>query len=245
MFGSTDSDSDSDQVLSFSDLPREFEFENTSQRENQAPQDQDLFEFFNTFNTEMCAAEDIFLRGKILPYKPPKQEFENRKSFRHLRSESLNYFQTPRSSIAQEKFHRPSFSVDYKKLDRVSSSKTPNQNRNSIGSCFGGTDFPVRRIDSSKRKWQNLFTFGLVKPRVEMEMKDIRNRQRRRNPSTFYPAFDGGETVSVSRDEGNKKSYSWKLIRALSCSSNVERSVVSSLARVRTGGRFGFRTSLF
>ncbi|XP_077214724.1 uncharacterized protein LOC143849552 [Tasmannia lanceolata] len=239
----SDSDSDSDEVLSFRDLPRECEFENTSQRENQAPQDQDLFEFFNTFNTEMCAAEDIFLRGKILPYKPPKQEFEKRKSFVHFRSESLNNFQTPRSSI--EKFHRPSFSVDYKKLDRVSSSKTPNPNRNSVSSCFGGNDFPVRRIDSSKRKWQNLFTFGLVKPRVEMEMKDIRNRQRRRNPSTFYPAFDGGETVSVSRDEGNKKSSSWKLIRALSCSSNVERSVVSSLARVRTRGRFGFRTSLF
>ncbi|KAG9455857.1 hypothetical protein H6P81_000365 [Aristolochia fimbriata] len=197
---------ESDEALSLCDLPIKDGEKEEDPREPSP--DQDMFEFFSDVSTEMCAAEDVFLSGTILPnsYRAPSKEDEEKKkpnnssckrgSCTHHRSYSLDaLYQEPRSNSRS----------NYRKLQRASSAESP---KVGSGKCF--------RLSSSRRqhKW-HLLTFGLIKPPAEMEMEDIRNRQRRLNRSLLFPSLDSAASVAGGREEGNKNS--WRLLRALSC----------------------------
>ncbi|KAF8370144.1 hypothetical protein HHK36_031839 [Tetracentron sinense] len=78
---------------------------------------------------------------------------------------------------------------------------------------------------SVKPRWY-LLMFGLVKFPTEMELKDIRNRQSRRNPSSLFPAFDGGKSVKGIRSRG--KGSFWGLLRAFGCKSHANAMVKAS-----------------
>ncbi|XP_068653412.1 uncharacterized protein [Aristolochia californica] len=193
-------ESDADEALSLCDLPIK---DGGSEDRREPSPDKDMFEFFSDVSAEMCAAEDVFLRGTIVPnsYRAPsKEEKKNtnhaskRGSSTHQRSYSLDtLFQEPRSGS-----HR-----NYRKLQRASSAESP---KVGSGKCL--------RVSSSRRHKWHLLTFGLIRPPAEMEMEDIRNRQRRLNPSPLFPSGDPG-SVAGGREEGNKNS--WRLLRALSC----------------------------
>ncbi|XP_068649166.1 uncharacterized protein [Aristolochia californica] len=163
-----------------------------------------MFEFFSDVSTEMCAAEDVFLHGTILPnsYRAPSKEEKKKKnhaplggSFTHQRSYSLDtlLFQEPRNGPRG----------GHRKLQRGSSAESPKVRSGKY-----------LRVSSIRRHKWHLLTFGLIRPPAEMEMEEIRNRQRRLSPSPWLPS---GFPASVAgcRDEVNKNS--WRFLRALSC----------------------------
>ncbi|XP_058113756.1 uncharacterized protein LOC131256748 [Magnolia sinica] len=229
---------DREESLSFCDLPIAKDVNgggNIAREENGRPPNQDFFEFFNELGDEMSAAEDIFLQWKLLPNM--KNERQNRcnfikKSFFHPRSESSNELHRSRPDVRPE---RNRFSAEYRKSERPSSSSsnTPTQSlavqmprRVPRGRC----DSPPERKSPARPKWY-LLMFGSMKVPAEMEMKDIRTRQRRRNLSssaTLFPSLDRSRTVSVKTEEDGKRPK--KLLRAFSCRDQDAAAVTASLS---------------
>lgn len=69
-----------------------------------------------------------------------------------------------------------------------------------------------------------MLPFGAVKPPAEMELRDMRSRQLRRNPATLF-----APPAPAPADRGGWKG-SWKLIKALSCKDPASVAVATSLA---------------
>ncbi|KAF5207050.1 hypothetical protein FRX31_003360 [Thalictrum thalictroides] len=229
-------DSDAEESLSLCDLPlygNDFIKEQHHHHHLQTPSsssstDQELFEFFIDMKTEtttnMSSAEDIILCGKLLPYRSPTPlskfpnkttsvddqifEFPPKKLLRrgHRKSESLNDLPEKSHSSPKIRFIRSSHSLDFHKLNRDSSSK-------------------ITRTRSLQPRWR-LMMFGFMKTPTEIELKDIKNRQNRRIPSTMFPMHYGEETVSVKREE---EKGSWRLLRVLSCKGEAN-GVIPSLS---------------
>eukprot|EP00262_Sarcandra_glabra_P007729 TRINITY_DN20643_c0_g1_i1.p1 TRINITY_DN20643_c0_g1~~TRINITY_DN20643_c0_g1_i1.p1 ORF type:complete len:251 (-),score=4.52 TRINITY_DN20643_c0_g1_i1:295-1047(-) len=224
-------DSETDEAISLSDLPSGEAIQDLpKESDNRASPDHQLFEFTNNFNAEMCAAEDIFLYGKLLPFKSALSDqitsTRNEKtSFLRARSESLGELRSGRGRLM-----RSSLDGDYRRLHSVPSSSKASQtvsDRAPGGTCFRNCKFSLRKENHSgpaTPKWR-LFVFGLVKGPSEMAMKEIRHRQSRRNPAPLFPVFNGGETVSVRR--GDDKGP-WRLLRSLSCTRNANAVVTAS-----------------
>ncbi|KAF2309428.1 hypothetical protein GH714_002314 [Hevea brasiliensis] len=161
----------------------------------------EFFEFFSDLSSEMCSAEDIIFCGKLVPLNkelsPPiqtvkshLQQDKQRNSFCR-RSESLSGLHSSVSrsnSINTTKsMMRNSRSLDYRKLESFSTSRTSresdnNIHRNSSVKSIGKVDEMVKK--TAKPRWYVLM-FGVVKPPREMELKDIKSRQIRRNSSTM------------------------------------------------------------
>ncbi|GFS30392.1 hypothetical protein Acr_00g0011660 [Actinidia rufa] len=83
----------------------------------------------------------------------------------------------------------------------------------------------IHRNSSLRRKprWYVLL-FGNLKFPPEMELRDIKSRQVRRNMATMFPASDGGGRIPV-----NRKS-SWGLLSVLSCKGNASVAVTASFS---------------
>ncbi|XP_042484979.1 uncharacterized protein LOC122065238 [Macadamia integrifolia] len=214
--------------------------------------DQELFEFFSDLKADMCPADDVIFCGKLISYKEKEchhAEDKNQildvfdddvddgnqtctfKSFfrqRRRRSESWNSLQRSQTS-AKERFMR----TDYQKLRRVSTStKNPVEpiDRYVSGKCLGKGNFSSHPTSSApaRPRWP-LLMFGMVNVPKEMELKDIRNRQNRLNPTLLFPESDaaggGSEKVRVRREE---EKGSWRLLRALSCRGHGSAAVAVS-----------------
>lgn len=231
-----DTQEEAEEALSLRDLPindRGMKLEDISNTADPTAPDQDLFEFFNNFNSKMCAADDIFLCGMLLPYKSSlstktRNEEENR-SFLHMRSES---FDETRRSSAKCRIMRSSLSVDCRKLERDSSSS----GSSSMAKNSQMTNrVPSEKCELSSRrrpKWY-LLMFGSMRSPAEMEMKDIRNRLRRRDPRTtvLFPELEKrGREVAVGKEEGKR---AWKLLRALSCKGHANAVVTPSFGSIQ------------
>lgn len=173
------------------------------------------FEFFSgklSAAEEMCSAEDVFLKGNLLPYKPlPPQLSPGKRSdgpapknapFDHRRSESLDGINRPRGSGG--------LATEYARLRRAASDSDPMTPQPPPPPQPPATP-------RSRPKWY-LVVFGSVRVPAAMEMKDIRNRQRRRRTTLL-------EECGGWRREGG--GGPWKLLRSLSCK-GVESTVVAS-----------------
>lgn len=208
-----------EEALSLCDLAIDKGGENgeyySSNEPNHTTPDRDLFEFFNDLNQEMCAADEIFLSGKILPFKSSsvantrRDEDGNRSSFFDMRSGSLDEGRGSR--------------MKYHKLERASSSMESTQkqtqmtNRVRNGKGVGIGEMSAGRA-SCRPKWYLLMLGSMRGPPVEMEMRDIRNRQRRRNPppGPLFQACERREGAVSGGKEAERKT-AWKLLQALSC----------------------------
>ncbi|XP_042486258.1 uncharacterized protein LOC122066509 [Macadamia integrifolia] len=214
--------------------------------------DQELFEFLSDLKADICPADDIIFCGKLISYKEKECHHEEDKnpnldvfaydydddddngnqtctikSFfclrqRQRRSESLRS-----QSHAKDRLMR----INYHQLQRVSSStKTPVEpiDRYMAGKCSGkanSSSLPTSTTPA-RPSWP-LLMFGMVNVPKEMQLKDIRNRQNRRNPTLLPEFISGGdrEKVSVRRE---KEKGSWRLRRALSCRGHGSAAVTAS-----------------
>ncbi|PKU78978.1 uncharacterized protein LOC114579656 [Dendrobium catenatum] len=157
-------------------------------------------------STDTYAADELFLHGRLRPFKASQLplaanilevEQPTTPHFNHRRGGSLDS-RTLRPRVESQK-------SDYQRLRRASSDPRPTP----------GT--------GTWQKWP-LFVLGSVRFPAEMEMKDIRNRQRRRGT----PA-----TLDDSAENGRQKNR-WRILRALSCKA-AEHSAISP---VPATGRF-------
>lgn len=151
-----------------------------------------------TSSNDTYAADELFHHGFLLPINnsqppPPVNRVEAEKptvpQFHHRRAGSLNGgAYRPRSETQ---------TYDYQRLRRASSDPSP--------APAAGT----------WQKW-HLLVFGSIRFPAEMEMKDIRNRQRRRGLLAM------AEDIT---DNSGRKSR-WRILRALSCKA-AESSAIS------------------
>ncbi|CAK7337587.1 unnamed protein product [Dovyalis caffra] len=206
----------------------------------------EFFEFFSDLNSEMRSAEDIICRGKLVPFKEPyftpqnqSKEDKQRISFRR-RCESLSEFQSSVSRSNSTKNNislmRNSRSLDYRKLERFSSSKkfSPEfdiERSSSLKSIHAKGE--VKKT-ASKPRWY-LLMFGVVKPPTEMDLSDIKSRQVRRNSSmTMFPHVDAdGKKAPVNQNSISKGSC--RLLRVLSCRDPASVSVATSFLVPQVG----------
>ncbi|XP_073005250.1 uncharacterized protein [Typha latifolia] len=150
--------------------------------------------------TEMCSADEVFLGGKLLPFRPrhqppsPLKRRETHKAKSHLldhqRSESLDEIirKSARGGLAAWSLRAASDSVS-----RI---------------------VPPPAAEARPRPKWYVVAFGSVRIPAEVELKDIRNRQKRRKPSHGHGARQGVKGP-------------WNLLRSLSCK-GVECSVAAA-----------------
>ncbi|KAK8697580.1 hypothetical protein V6N13_113721 [Hibiscus sabdariffa] len=190
----------------------------------------EFFEFLSDLSYDMCPADDIIFCGKLIPLNEQPIPFQTSKDYSfeqdrknhvlHKRSESFSELLT-RSDSTKEytKRLRNSRSLDYKKLRRYDMERNPSTR---------STKKPeASAIKVNKRRWY-VFMLGTVKFPPEMELKDIKSRQFRRNPSVMFPTVeDYGKRHSGNRSSG--KGSSWSLLKALSCRDHSSVAVATSL----------------
>ncbi|XP_044472221.1 uncharacterized protein LOC123200905 [Mangifera indica] len=221
---------------------------NTTRTTSNEPCAPELFEFLTNLSSEMCDAEDIIFRGKLIPsnyneqnpapslhnHQQQQQQQLSSKGFKmssiyehkhgaiRRRSESLPEFQS--SGSTKNKILRSSRSFDYQKLHRVSSSNTlpdsdtePNSSVRSVGKWDN-----VNKIREVKPR-RYLLLFGMVKFPPEMDLRDMKSRQFRRNSSMMFPSLDAAGNFPV-----NRKTI-WRFLKALSCKDYASVAVTTPL----------------
>lgn len=169
------------------------------------PSPPQLFQFFRDDYTpqHMSSAEDIIFHGRLVPFKqaPPPHPPPRPPNYRRLLGRqfgSLSDSKTSRPEI-QVRYERNCRSLDSQKTGRSEIDR--NSSGKSVGSVSGG-----RSTRFTKFRW---LMFGMVKlPPPEMELRDIKNRQTRRSPTTMFSPD--------SRRSGSGKGSS-AVLRALSC----------------------------
>ncbi|GAV59580.1 hypothetical protein CFOL_v3_03111 [Cephalotus follicularis] len=219
----------------------------TNQRDNEfhgfllaSPEPTEFFEFFNDLTSEMRPAEDIIFHGKLIPFNEPPVTTQTpktltiegkRKEYFRRRSESLPAIQSSiarSNSINPNALMRNSRSLDHQKLNRFESSKILQERqmeRNSSVRSVGKSEVPAKNV--VVKPWWYMLMFGMVKFPAEMELRDIKSRQFRRNPSVMFPTLDHGNNYTVNRS--SKKDSSYKFLKALSCKGHASVAVTASL----------------
>ncbi|KAL4182156.1 hypothetical protein AMTRI_Chr12g241120 [Amborella trichopoda] len=208
-----------DDVLSLCDLPIEKGEERESflkeRRSCKSLAEMEYFEFFRDATAEMCDAEDLFFHGGFLPLRSNRElagshqsSFEPRveRPVDHRRLRTYSY-----PSPSHRKLHRSSTSIP------PFSGTKPRENRN----------FPEKSDFPTRSRGQFLM-IGLVKA-PEIQLRDIKFRQRRRNPAIFERS--NSSRVCVREEKGCKGA--WKLLRALSCKGHARDMVSASLGCIR------------
>ncbi|KAK8630219.1 hypothetical protein V6N13_079022 [Hibiscus sabdariffa] len=182
-----------------------------------------VFEFFKFRNddngSDMRSAEDIISGGKLVPFGEKTSE---KPHVLRKRSGSLSEFRSSSSAKSGDALLRISRSLDSQKQklhrldvkERVGSKKSFDQSEVSI------------KKNMVKPRWY-VFVFGSVKFPPEMELKDIKSRQFRRNPSVLFPD-DGKKAADTNRSSEKNKCSSWRLLKALSCRDYTSVAVTTS-----------------
>lgn len=246
-------DDESDESLSFSDLPLDREKSDghthpESLRKNprrSSSEPLDLFEFFSAgfITSEISPAEDLIFCGRLLPLNDHspltttrtaeksfwKEEIIRKQTVFRKRSESLSGLQSSvsRSNSAKFNLKRNSRSLDYRKLYRQTNSifsPTAEIDRN-CSIKTGLKPDSLNKKASSKPRWY-LLMFGMVKFPAEMELSDIKSRQVRRSSSVLFPANESKGKFHCNRSSGEA---AWRILRALSCKNHASVDVTASL----------------
>ncbi|KAK9283053.1 hypothetical protein L1049_011281 [Liquidambar formosana] len=218
------------EILSLCDLPiynDAAEWDDFSKEDQSSTEDQDFFEFFSEdFAASTCRAENIVFCGKLITYKEPISEKTQKKRgllFR-WKSKSFNFPKGEAHPKKRFSFRWKSASFNKSKSSRtdgVSNSKSPaspapDKDRYMTGKHVDEHDISFRkvsRVNSSVKPRWNLFMIGLMRVPTEMELSDMKNRQRRRiRSTTSFRSFNGGQGVRVRKSRGKRF---WRLLKAL------------------------------
>ncbi|ESQ54184.1 hypothetical protein EUTSA_v10026023mg [Eutrema salsugineum] len=212
-----------EEALSLRDLPLDTE-ENDSTATSTTTEDHrepstDLFEFLTSTSYEVSPAENIIFCGKIIPlnyqnalFSPPEHISPRIRA----RSESLSAIQGNKLNhpVARDNagLMRTSRSLDYRKLNRGPTTvHSPPENTSPAKSTAKPETVSSGSVKSVRPKWY-VIMFGMVKFPPEIELKDIKSRQIRRNiPPVMFPS------PADRRSRSPSSSPSWRFLSALSC----------------------------
>ncbi|OWM87570.1 uncharacterized protein LOC116188335 [Punica granatum] len=195
--------------------------------------------------SKMCMAENIIFCGRLIHYgreppslsggpseaqgkvggvpQPQKKKwklFKRRLSLfrkhRHCSSKSHDVRFSDRSGAKKE--HRST---------RLECSPSEKYSRYVPEKCMDKYGFSMRRLPAQsgrvKCRWY-LLMFGSARFPMEMELQDMKTRQSRRNLYSTFQSFstDGGNIIGSGNcdGKGNRNRGLWRLLRALSCSSD-------------------------
>ncbi|KNA06284.1 hypothetical protein SOVF_182600 [Spinacia oleracea] len=194
-----------------------------------------FFEFLinNDDDLVTSTADDVIFCGRLLPYAPPPTRRSLSLSSAAARLTRPQLTESPSETLPSS--IRPSRSLNYRKLRRNRSNAKPKtevfnrslwSNKNNNSRNNNSDKSPV------KLPWYSALVFGLPKVPAEMELRDIKNRQFRRNS---IPSVSSTSSRLISGDR-NCSSASWKLLNVLSCKSHVTVDVSNTAP---------FRNSLF
>ncbi|KAJ0031634.1 hypothetical protein Pint_14129 [Pistacia integerrima] len=207
----------------------------TSSSSSTEPGDPEFFEFLSNLSSEMRAAEDIIFCGKLIPLNineqnPPvyhhhhqqqQQQFSSKGFTKSSIYEHRHGDFRRRSESLSDKILRSSRSLDYQKLHHF------DMERNSSVRSVGKSD-NVNKIRAVK-PWWYLLMFGMVKFPPEMDLRDIKSRQFRRNSSVMFPSLDAAGNFPVNRSSTAGGKTSWRFLKALSCKDDASVAVTTPL----------------
>ncbi|XP_010928659.1 uncharacterized protein [Elaeis guineensis] len=178
-------------------------------RARDSPPETDHFKFFYDpcSPAEMCAADDVFFQGKLLPFGSPPAPAPKKDKIYNPRSQPREQ----RWPETVDGFNRP--------RGLWGGANTPEYQRLRKAPESDAKVLPPR----SRPRWY-LCVIGTVRLPAAMEMRDIRSRQRRRST----PVSEAAEHSGRWSFEGSK---SWKLLRSLSCK-GVESAVAAAPLRL-------------
>ncbi|CAK9152234.1 unnamed protein product [Ilex paraguariensis] len=170
---------------------------------------QELFEFFSNLSSETyptaTTSDDVIFRGKIISIEPPEVESLNdeyRKRDHYLSPIEPASFRGPTSFVQFLNDERESYVTKKTSANSFRCSSVRKMNISSLTSMSA----------TSKR---NMFMFGPVKFKPEMELSAIRERQNRRPPALMFPASSSGEKEVV--DGGGRLRRRDHLARSFCC----------------------------
>lgn len=177
----------------------------------------DTFEFFNDLNSGnsnnndndnnniMSHAEDIISCGKLVPYK---KQIPKSVSEQPTQNESRRSCDSLPDELNPARLSRSSRSLDCKRLRRNSSPVTKSDNIHRSSSAKGSERC---KMGSKPRRWDWTMFGPAVKFPLEIDLRDMKNRQVRRNPAT------GGKSP--------RSSWGHDLLRVLSCKNHASVAV--------------------
>ncbi|KAL1534037.1 hypothetical protein AAHA92_31441 [Salvia divinorum] len=188
--------------------------------QRRSSQQLDSFEFSNDLSSDSLShAEDIIHCGKLMPYKQQPSLLDDQALISP--SNSPEFSPSPRyckslpprsNSYANTRLMRSSRSLDRKNLRRNSSRVVKPE----------ASDIHRGLVKSEgskawwKPRWYDL-TFGFVKFPPEMDLRDMRIRQSRRNPGGItFTAATGGDRTPENRSD-RRSSWGHDFLRVLSC----------------------------
>lgn len=163
----------------------------------------EFFEFFHDFTSEMSNAEDIIFCGKLVPYKNPHPQILKSLSADHL---SRRHGRASLPAAAPPR--------------RIAKPEAADVRRSSSAKSEGA------KAAAPRPKWF-LMMFGPIKLQPEMDLRDIKNRQVRRNPGRLFAGIDGGAGRSDRRSF-----WGLHLLKVLSCKSHASVAVTASIGLV-------------
>ncbi|KFK29580.1 hypothetical protein AALP_AA7G152800 [Arabis alpina] len=215
-----------EEALSLRDLPLNAEISNSAAKstttEDHREHSTELFEFLTSTSCDVSPAENIIFAGKLIPlnyqnalFSPP-QHISPRirarsESLSAIQGDKLNRTGSSKARHDNAGLMRTSRSLNYCKLSRrpttVHSPRSPAKTTAKQETASFGSGKSVRP------RWY-VIMFGMVKFPPEIELKDIKSRQTRRN---ILPGMFPSLASHRSRSPSPSPSPSWKLLNALSC----------------------------
>ncbi|KAG6410544.1 hypothetical protein SASPL_128605 [Salvia splendens] len=169
----------------------------------------EFFEFLHDFSSEMTNAEDIIFRGKLMPYQNPHPQIlkshsaddASRLSRIHRRGGSSL------SAAARSRLATKAEAADIHRNSSKSSAKSEGSSK-------------------VKPRWF-VMMFGPLKLQPEMDLRDIKSRQVRRNTGRLFAGIDGGGGRSDRRSF-----WGVDLLKVLSCKNHASVAVTASIGLV-------------
>lgn len=201
-------DEDEDDSPSLRDFPLRRESSSTSKiqdKRRSSSEPSEFFEFFNDFSSEMSNAEDIIFCGKLMPFQNP----HHHQILKSLSADDATHLSRRCCDSLTQNRHVYR-SMDCKKARRRHS---PDIHRSFSKTSEGSKIW--------KPRWF-VMMFGPLKLQPEMDLRDMKNRQVRRNPGSLFP---GGKAP------GSRRSF-WghDLLRVLSCKTHASVAVTTSIS---------------
>ncbi|KAL1210561.1 hypothetical protein V5N11_006883 [Cardamine amara subsp. amara] len=216
------------EALSRRDLPLNVEKHNSTAttittKDHREPSTE-LFEFLTSTSYDVSPAENIIFGGKLIPlnyqnplFSPPEYISPRIRA----RSESLSAIQGDKlnrigsSTVARRDTAGPmrtSRSLNYRKLSRGPTTvHSPPENSFPAKNTAKPEMVSSGSGKSVRPRWY-VIMFGMVKFPPEIELKDIKSRQTRRNiPPVMFPS------PANRRSRSPSPSPSWRFLNALSC----------------------------
>ncbi|CAL9050764.1 unnamed protein product, partial [Musa banksii] len=154
----------------------------------------DPFEFFSSCSPgslpPMCAATDVFLDGKIVPFGAPQPKRAD----------------VPSVVVRSPKSCAVSDGSDRRSRFWVIGGKKPEYRRLRKASNCDGNALPQTQVARQPPGWY-LFVLGSLRVPAKTDMSDIRSRQRRRSAAAG----------ACARSDGDVLRGAWRLLQTLSC----------------------------